>query len=392
MSNTGAAKAQRNVYLDYSATTPLRPEVLEAMLPYLIDNPGNPSSVHSMGQRAKRALEQARASVASALGAKPEEIFFTSGGTESDNQAILGVSNVQNGRHMVTSAIEHHAVLHVCQHLELQGWDITYLPVDAQGVVDVQCATESARPDTVLVSVMLANNEVGTLQPVAQIARQAHQRGILVHTDAVQAVGKLPVNVNELQVDLLSLAAHKFYGPKGVGVLYVRKDTRLAPLLYGGHQERGLRPGTQNVPGAVGLAAALRLALQEYASESVRLARLRERLEDGILTHIPGTRVNAAQASRLPHISSVSFDGLDGESLLLALDLRGIAVSTGSACTAGSTEPSHVLQAMGAAHSGEGTLRFSLGHSTSEEDADYTLQILCEAVTALRETEAHYAA
>ncbi|MFH1086809.1 MAG: cysteine desulfurase NifS [Chloroflexota bacterium] len=377
----------RYVYLDHSATTPVRPEVLSAMLPYFADHAGNASSLHKAGQRAKRALDEARDTVARALGADPREVYFTSGGTESDNQAIVGVARAQaqRGRHLLTSTIEHHAVLNVCHWLESQGYTVSYVRVDQQGLLDLQALQDSLRPDTVLISVMLANNEVGTVQPLADIVRLAHARGILVHTDAVQAVGKMPVRVDELGVDLLSLTAHKFCGPKGIGALYVRRGTPIEPLLYGGHQEQALRPGTQNIPGIVGLATGVRLATAELPTEAARLAALRDRLQQGILARIPDVQVIGHPTLRLPNILNVSFGGAEGESLLLALDIRGIAVSTGSACAAGSTDPSHVLQAMGLERArADGSLRFSLGHITTEEDIDYTLQMLAEVVGRLR--------
>ena len=378
----------RQVYLDNSATTPVRPEVVAAMLPYLGEVAGNASSLHMFGQRAKRALEEARASVAAALGASPLEVYFTSGGTESDNQAIFGVAQAlkDKGRHLITTRIEHHAVLHACQWLESQGYEVTYLPVDRQGVVDLTALREAIRPDTVLVSLMLANNEVGTVQPVQEAAAIAHERGTLLHTDAVQAVGKMPVDVNQLGVDLLSLTAHKFGGPKGVGALYVRRGTPITPLLRGGQQEGGLRPGTQNVAGVVALATALKLAVEELPSESRRLADLRDRLQAGIVERIGQVAINGHPERRLPNILNASFTGVEGESLLLALDVKGIAVSTGSACAAGSTEPSHVLRAMGLDPVlAQGSLRFSLGHATSREDVDYTLEALAEVVTTLRQ-------
>lgn len=378
----------RYIYLDHSATTPVRAEVIEAMLPYFTDHTGNASSLHQAGQRAKRALEESRDSVARALGADPKEIYFTSGGTESDNQAIVGVTRArsQRGRHLVTSTIEHHAVLNVCHWLESQGYAVSYVPVDQHGLIDLQALQESLRPDTVLISIMLANNEIGTIEPLAEVVRLAHARGILVHTDAVQAVGKIPVRVDQLGVDLLSLAAHKFYGPKGVGALYVRQGTPIEPLFYGGHQERALRPGTQNIPGIVGLATALRLAVEELPAESPRLAALRDRLQQGILARIPDVRVNGHPTLRLPNILNVSFADVEGESLLLALDLKGIAASTGSACAAGSTNPSHVLQAIGLERAwADGSLRLSLGWTTTEDDIAYTVQTLAEVVGRLRE-------
>jgi cysteine desulfurase len=378
----------RYVYLDNSATTPVRPEVVEAMIPYFADNVGNASSLHKAGQRAKRALEEARKSVARALGADPKEIYFNSGGTESDNQAIVGVARAQaqRGHHLITSTIEHHAVLSLCHWLETQGHAVSYVPVDQHGLIDLQALEQSLRPDTVLISVMLANNEVGTIQPLADIVRLAHERGILVHTDAVQAVGKMPVQVDVLGVDLLSLTAHKFYGPKGIGVLYVRKGTPIEPLFYGGHQEQALRPGTQNIPGIVGLATALRLVIEELPTETARLAALRDRLQRGIKTQISNVQINGHPTQRLPNILNVSVEGVEGESLLMSLDLKGISVSTGSACSAGSSDPSHVLRAMGLERvRADGSLRFSLGRTTTEEDIDYTVETLVEVVDRLRD-------
>jgi cysteine desulfurase len=377
----------REVYLDHSATTPVRTDVLAAMLPYFSDNAGNASSLHKVGQRAKRALDGARDDVARALGARFAEITFNSGGTEGDNQAIVGAvrARADRGRHIVTSTIEHHAVLSVCRWLESQGYSVDYVPVDERGTIDLRALEGSLRTDTVLVSVMLANNEVGTIEPVAEIARLAHERGILVHTDAVQAMGKIAVRVDQLGVDLLTLTAHKLGGPKGVGALYVRTGTPIEPLLYGGHQERALRPGTQNIPGIVGLATALRLATAELPAEAARLGVLRDRLQEGILTLIPGTDVNGHLTERLPNILNVSFSGVEGEALLLALDMKGIAVSTGSACAAGSTDPSHVLQAMSLPRvRAQGSLRLSLGHTTADEDIDYVLETLVQVVERLR--------
>jgi cysteine desulfurase len=377
-----------SLYFDHSATTPMRPEVIQAMMPYFAEHAGNPSSIHMFGQRAKRALDEARRTVADLLGAKPAEIYFTSGATESNNIAIQGAakSYAMFGRHLITSAFEHHAVLHTFQALEKQGFQVTYLPVDEQGLVRPEEVEKALRPDTILVSIMLANNEVGTVQPIREIAGILRRRGILFHTDAVQAVGKIPVNVRELGVDMLSLTAHKFYGPKGVGALYVREGVEIAPLFFGGHQEGALRPGTQNVPGIVGLAAALRLACQEMEEESARLRRLRDLLEQSIIERIPDVHINGHPDKRLAHISNVSFAGLDGEALLLALDMQGIAVSTGSACTAGSTEPSHVLRAMGVDPLlARGSIRFSLGRDNTEEDIRFLIEVLVPAVSRLRQ-------
>ncbi|MHB1294637.1 MAG: cysteine desulfurase family protein [Anaerolineae bacterium] len=376
----------RYVYLDHSATTPTRPEVVQAMAPYWGERAGNPSSLHYAGQLAKRALDESRERAAAALGARPEEIYFTSGGTESDNLAVLGsVYAHQRTSHVITSTIEHHAVLNACHWLETQGQAVTYLPVDRHGLVDPEALRDHLREDTLLVSIMLANNEVGAIQPVGEITRLAHERGILVHTDAVQAVSKMPVRVDELDVDLLSLTAHKFGGPKGVGALYVRKGTHVAPLLFGGHQEGALRPGTQNIPGIVGLATALELATAELASEPKRLGALRDRLQTAILARLPRVTINGHPTRRLPNILNASFAETEGEALLLALDLQGVAVSTASACAAGSTEPSHVLQAMDVnASCMRGALRFSLGHDTTAEDVDYAIAAVIGVVERLR--------
>jgi len=378
----------RKLYLDHAATTPVRPEVLEAMLPYFSGTMGNASSLHMFGQRAKRALEEARQTIASALGADFREIYFTSGGTESNNLAIKGVAkaNRDRGRHLITSSIEHHSVPNSFHHLETEGYEVTYLPVDGQGIVDLNALEESIRDDTILISIMLANNEVGTIEPLSEIAAIAQRKGILLHTDAVQSVGKMPVSVDDLGVNLLSFTAHKFYGPKGAGGLYVRKGTPIAPLLHGGHQERTMRPGTENIPGIVGLATALDLACQDLDLESARLAGLRNRLESGIRERIQDVHLNGHPELRLPNILNMSFAQAEGESLLLALDMSGIAVSTGSACTAGSADPSHVLQAMGLDPvRARGSLRFSLGRDNDEDDIDYVLDALAEIVHRLRE-------
>ena len=337
----------RQVYLDNSATTPVREEVLAAMMPYFSEVAANASSLHMQGQKAKRALDTARQSVAELLGASPAEVYFTSGGTESDNQAISGVAQAlrDKGRGLITSTIEHHAVLHVCAYLETQGFAVTYLPVDSTGLVDLQALRNSIRPDTILVSLMLANNEVGTVQPVAEAARIAHEHGALFHTDAVQAAGKIPADVRESGVDLLSLTAHKFNGPKGVGVLYARLGTPLMPLLRGGQQEGSVRPGTQTSPASSAWPARSNWPAR-LPEEGPRLARLRDRLERAALSRIADVHVNGHGTRRLPNITNLGFGNVEGESLLMALDVEGIAVSTASACAAGSTEPSHVLRAM----------------------------------------------
>ena len=378
----------KGIYLDNAATTAVHPRVVEAMLPFFSETYGNPSSLHMFGQKAKRALEDARQTVADVLRAEAKEIYFTSGGTESNNLAIKGVAyaNRHRGNHLITSPVEHHAVSNVFQELENQGFEITYLPVDQYGIVDLDALRKSIRPDTILISVMLANNEIGTIEPLPEIAAIARERAILLHTDAVQAMGKIQVNVDELGVDLLSLTAHKFYGPKGTGALYVRRGTPIRALLEGGHQERVLRPGTENIPGVVGLATALRLAYQNIDSESVRLAHLRDKLETGIRERIEHVSINGHPDRRVPNISNMSFSFIEGEALLLTLDTQGIAVSTASACSAGSTEPSHVLQAIGLDPVlAQGSARFSFGRTNTEGDVDYVIDTVVETVNRLRE-------
>ncbi|MBC7347322.1 MAG: cysteine desulfurase NifS [Clostridia bacterium] len=377
----------RRVYLDHSATTPIRPEVLEAMLPYLRERYGNPSSLHHWGQEAKKAVEQAREAVAALISARPEEIVFTSGGTEADNLAVIGAAyaNAAKGRHIITSSIEHHAVLDSMQYLERQGFKVTFLPVTAEGLVQVDEVGAAITPETILISIMHANNEVGTVQPVALIGQLAKEKGIILHSDAVQSAGKIPVDVDELGVDLLTLSAHKIYGPKGVGALYVRKGTRLDPIFHGGAQERKRRPGTENTPGIVGFGRAAALAKQEMATEARRLAALRDRLLDGLIKRIPDLVITGHREKRLPNHASVCVKYVEGESLLLSLDLQGVAASSGSACTSGSLEPSHVLLAMGLPHEvAQGSLRLTLGRENKEADVDYVLEILPPIVERLR--------
>lgn len=377
----------RKVYLDHNATTHVRPEVVEAMLPFFGDRFGNPSSVHSFGQEARHAMEEARETVASALGARKDEMVFTSGGTESDNIAITGVANSlrERGRHIITSKIEHHAVLNTCEHLAGAGFEVTEVPCDADGFVDVGAIRKALRSDTILITIMYANNETGVIQPVEEIGNLASERGVLFHTDAVQALGKLPVDVNRLGVSLLSVSSHKIHGPKGVGALYVRRGTPLVPLVFGGHHERGRRPGTENVPGIVGFAKAVELACKSLEDVGPRLLRLRNKLEEGILSRIPSVRLNGDRARRLPTTASVCFEFIEGESLVLSLDMEGVAVSSGSACTSGSSAPSHVLVAMGVPPAlAQGSVRFSLGIANDEEDVDYVLEILPGIVDRLR--------
>ncbi|HEX5691038.1 MAG TPA: cysteine desulfurase NifS, partial [Roseiflexaceae bacterium] len=373
--------AERFVYLDHAATTPVDPQVVEAMLPYFTERFGNPSSIHRAGRAALEALDDARETVAAVLGANRKEIIFTAGGSEADNLAIKGVAFAQReagkGAHVITSAIEHHAVLHAVEQLEAFGFETTVLPVDGDGLVRPDDLRAAIRTDTVLASIMYANNEIGTIQPLAELGAICRERGVLLHTDAVQAAGSLSLDVDVLNVDLLSLAAHKFYGPKGVGVLYVRRGTPLMPQISGGGQERRRRAGTENVASIVGLSTALRLAEERRASYAEHCLALRERLLQGIRARIPDASLNGHPTQRLPNNANVAFDGVEGESVLLLLDQQGIAASSGSACTSGALEASHVLLALGLPHERAiGTVRFSLGKDTTEEEIDYLLDTL----------------
>ncbi len=374
------------VYLDHAATTPVDSRVLAAMLPYYTEHAGNASSMHGFGQEARNAVEQARREVASLIGARPAEIVFTSGATEADNLAVLGVAlaTENRGRHIITSAVEHHAVLEACHFLEGRGYAVTYVPVDGGGIVDPDEVRRSLRPDTVLVSIMAANNEIGTLQPIAEIGRLARERSILFHTDATQMVGALSLRVDDIPVDLLSMSAHKRYGPKGVGALYVRVGTPLAAVQLGGSQERGRRGGTENVPGIVGFGAALRVAGGVIEQERLRLEVLRDRMIRDALA-LPGASLNGDPERRLPNNVNVSFEGTDSQSLVIGLDLRGVATSSGSACTSGSVEPSHVLQALGLpAVRASAAVRLTLGRGTSEADVAYALDALRAVVITLQ--------
>jgi cysteine desulfurase len=378
----------KRVYLDYNATTPVAPEVLAAMLPYFGEEYGNANSIHSFGQRGRGAVEQARSDVAALLGVQPGEIAFTSGGTESNNHAILGALNgASAGRvHVVTCAVEHQAVLDPCTELQRRGAAVTILPVSCDGRVDPEQVCRAIRPETVLVSIMLANNELGTLEPIEEIGKITREREVLFHTDAIQAAGKLPIDVTRLGVDLLSVSAHKLYGPKGVGALYIRKGTRIQSLLYGGHHERDRRPGTENVSGIVGFGRAAELAQSRMSQDAERIAALRDRLEKGLCERVPYARVNGLGAPRIPNTSNVTFPYVEGEAMVIALDLNGIACSTGAACSSGAVEPSHVLTAIGLPpEEARATLRLSLGHPTSEEDIDYTLDTIPPVIERLRE-------
>jgi cysteine desulfurase len=381
--------ADRLIYLDHAATTPLDERVLAAMLPFFVEHFGNPSSIHRPGRAALDALDEARDTVAAVLGASAKEIVFTGGGSEADNLAVKGVALAQRaagrGAHVITSAIEHHAVLHAVEALQASGFEVTLLPVGRDGIVAPDDLRASIRPDTVLVSVMYANNEIGTLQPIAELGTICRERGIPFHTDAVQAAGALPLNVRELNVDLLTISAHKFYGPKGVGALYVRNRTPLLPQINGGGQERRRRAGTENVPGIVGLAAALRQAEAERRQYVAHTAALRDRLVAGVLERVPGASLNGHPTQRLPNNANIAFAGVEGESVLLLLDQQGIAASSGSACTSGSLEASHVLLALGLPpERAIGSIRFTLGRGTTVEEIDYVIDALPPLIERLR--------
>ena len=377
----------RTVYLDHNATTPLDPRVLKTMSAYLKESYGNASSSHAMGREARLALEAARERVAACIGARADEIVFTSGGTESDNLAIRGVARALagEGSHIVTTSIEHHAVLGTCDGLERDGFEVTYVPVGPHGVADPDDVRGAIRTDTILISVMYANNETGVVQPLTEISAIARGAGVVLHTDAVQAMGKLPIDVRVLDADLVSVSAHKMYGPKGIGALYVRKGTRVLPCMTGGHHENGLRAGTEDVAGALALAQAMEIAVGAREEESERLGALRERLEMSVLESVDGVAVHGREASRVPNTSNMSFLSVDGEAVVAHLDLKGICAATGSACTTDSPEPSHVLLAMGVEpRQAQGAVRLSLGKGTTEEEIDYTVEVLTETVGQLR--------
>jgi len=377
----------RKVYLDHSATTPVRREVAEEMWRYLTEIWGNPSSIHSWGREAKKGVEEARETIAELIGASPREIVFTSGGTEADNFAIIGsaYANQKKGKHIITSSIEHHAVLDACKFLEKQGFEVTYLPVSPEGLIRVEDFVEALRDDTILVSIMHVNNEVGTIQPVEEIGRICREKGILFHTDAVQSFGKIPVNVDVLNADLVSISAHKIYGPKGVGCLYIRRGTKIQKFTHGGGQERGRRPGTENVAGIIGFGKAAELAVKEMDKEAERLLKLRDKLANGIQEKISDVKLNGHPTKRLYNNVNISFRYVEGEALLLSLDMKGIAASSGSACSSGSLDPSHVLLAMGLPHEiAHGSIRMTLGRDNTEEDIEYVLEVLPEIVERLR--------
>lgn len=377
----------KRIYLDHNATTPVHPEVADEVCRCLRDEFGNAGTLYSYGREAKKLVDDAREMIASVIGAKREEILFTSGGTESDNMALRGVAygNAGRGKHVITSSIEHHAVLESCRALEKEGFEVSYIPVDEHGVVRMEELERTVRPDTVLISIMHANNETGTIQPIAEIGKLAREKKVIFHTDTVQTFGKIGIDVEEMKIDLLSVSAHKLHGPKGIGVLYIRKGVKIRPLIYGGHQERKLRAGTHNVPGIVGLGKAAELSMRDMEAQEKKMLQLRDRLWEGIKASIPYIRLNGHPANRLSNTLNVSFEFVEGESLILGLDDQGICVASGSACTSDSLEPSHVLMAMGlspeVAHS---SLRFSLGRANTEDEIDTVIQALPKVVERMR--------
>lgn len=381
------------VYLDHAATTYVRPDVFEAMKPYFCEKFGNASSIYSIGRETKKAVENAREKVAKALGAQPREIFFTASGSEADNWAIKGVAyaNKSKGNHIITSSIEHPAVLSTCQQLEKEGFEVTYLPVDSDGLVSAEDLRAAIKDTTILVSIMTANNEIGTIQPIAELGAVAKEKGVLFHTDAVQAIGNVKIDVNEMNIDLLSLSAHKFYGPKGVGALFIRKGVKINNLIHGGHQERGKRASTENVPGIVGLAKAIEIATENLEEYNKKLISLREKTIEGIMAKVPYVKLNGHRDQRLPGNVNFSFQFIEGESLLLMLDMKGICGSSGSACSSGSLDPSHVLMSIGLTHEiAHGSLRLTFGEENSEEDVDYILSVIPEIVAKLRDMSPLY--
>lgn len=382
------------VYMDYSATTYTKPEVLEEMLPYFTEKFGNPSSIYTFGRSSKSAVEIARERVSKAIGAMKDEIYFTAGGSEADNWALKGAAfaNRSKGNHIITTKIEHPALLNTCQYLQKQGFEITYLEVDEYGMISLDELEKAITDRTILISVMFANNEIGTIQPIKEIGRIAHEHGIILHTDAVQAIGNIEIDVNKMNIDLLSLSAHKFYGPKGIGALYIKKGVKIDNLIHGGGQERKKRAGTENLPGIVGLGKAIELATSNIEERNMKISILRDKLLKGIMDRIPNTKLNGHPEKRLPGNLNVSFHFIEGESLLLMLDQKGICGSTGSACSSGSLDPSHVLLAIGLPHEiAHGSLRLSLGDSNTNEDVEYVLEELPKIVQRLRDMSPLYA-
>lgn len=381
------------IYFDNAATTPVRKEVLDMMLPYFTEYYGNASSVYEIARNSKKAIDEAREKVAKALNAETNEIFFTAGGSESDNWALKGVAEAlsDKGNHIITTSIEHHAILHTCEYLQTKGFEVTYLPVDEYGKIRLEDLKAAIRPTTILISIMFANNEIGTIQPIKEIGEIAREKGIYFHTDAVQAVGHVKIDVKDMNIDLLSLSGHKLSGPKGIGCLYIRKGIKIKPLIHGGAQERNRRAGTENVPGIVGLGEAIRLACSELEDTSKKLVYLRDKLIKGILDEIPYARLNGHPVDRLPGNCNISFEFIEGESMLLLLDMKGVYASSGSACTSGSLDPSHVLLSIGLPHEkAHGSLRLTLGYYNTEEEVDYIIKELPPIVSRLREMSPLY--
>lgn len=377
----------KEIYFDNAATTKLRPEVCKEMIRYMSDSYGNPSSIYKIARENKKAIDSARENVAKLINAKSDEIFFTAGGSEADNWAIKGIaqSYKSKGNHIITLSIEHHAVLHTCQFLETNGFEVTYLPVDEYGTVNLDDLKAAIRDNTILISIMFANNEIGTIEPIAEIGAIAKQNGIIFHTDAVQAAGHIPIDVDEMNIDLLSMSAHKFFGPKGIGALYIRKGTKITPLIHGGAQERNRRAGTENVPAIMGFSKAAELIFEEMEAEGKRLTALRQKLTDGILSRIPYSRLNGSPNNRLPGNVNISFEFVEGESILLLLDMKNICASSGSACTSGSLDPSHVLLAIGLPHEkAHGSLRLTLGMFNTEQEVDAIIEELPPIIERLR--------
>jgi len=384
---------KKRIYMDYSATTPMKKEVLDAMLPYFTEDFGNPSSVHSFGRDAKNAVNNARETIANAIGAKREEVYFTAGGTESDNWAIKGIAKSlkSKGNHIITSKIEHHAVLHACEVLEKEGYEVTYLDVDEFGMISLDTLKAAIKDTTILISIMFTNNEIGTIQPIKEIGAIAKEKGVLFHTDAVQAFCNTPIDVDEMNIDMLSVSSHKIYGPKGIGAMYIRRGVRIGPYVDGGAQERKRRAGTENVAGIVGFAKAVEIAMENIDSHIEKLVALRERLRNGIMDQIPYTKYNGHPTQRHPGNVNICFEFIEGESLLLSLDLVGVAGSSGSACTSGSLDPSHVLLGIGLTHEiAHGSLRLTVGDFTTEEDVDYVIENLVGIVDRLRQMSPLY--